>query len=75
MWMEINLRTFVKILYFCLCVTIVCCINSFAQPDDLKQLNDKCVEVNTSKLALQLKLDELEAAEVNIKVSYAIVFT
>uniref|UniRef100_A0A671WIG9 Nucleoprotein TPR n=1 Tax=Sparus aurata TaxID=8175 RepID=A0A671WIG9_SPAAU len=35
--------------------------------DDLRQLNDKLVEVNTSKMALQMKLDELEAAEVNIK--------
>ncbi|XP_047443060.1 translocated promoter region b, nuclear basket protein [Mugil cephalus] len=35
--------------------------------DDLRQLNDKLVEVNTSKLALQMKLDKLEAAEVNIK--------
>lgn len=39
-------------------------------PDDLRQLNDKLVEVNTSKMTLQMKLDELEAAEVNIKVSY-----
>ncbi|XP_014872470.1 nucleoprotein TPR-like, partial [Poecilia latipinna] len=35
--------------------------------DDLRQLNDKLTEVNTSKLTLQMKLDELEAAEVNIK--------
>uniref|UniRef100_A0A3Q3ANC8 Nucleoprotein TPR n=1 Tax=Kryptolebias marmoratus TaxID=37003 RepID=A0A3Q3ANC8_KRYMA len=35
--------------------------------DDLRQLNDKLVKVNTSKMALQMKLDELEAAEVNIK--------
>uniref|UniRef100_A0A7N6FCG7 Nucleoprotein TPR n=1 Tax=Anabas testudineus TaxID=64144 RepID=A0A7N6FCG7_ANATE len=35
--------------------------------DDLRQLNDKLVEVNTSKMTLQMKLDELEAAEVNIK--------
>ncbi|KAM4739914.1 translocated promoter region b, nuclear basket protein isoform 2-T2 [Anableps anableps] len=35
--------------------------------DDLRQLNDKLVEANTSKMALQMKLDELEAAEVNIK--------
>uniref|UniRef100_A0A8D3BGU6 Nucleoprotein TPR n=1 Tax=Scophthalmus maximus TaxID=52904 RepID=A0A8D3BGU6_SCOMX len=35
--------------------------------DDLRQLNDKLVEVSTSKMALQMKLDELEAAEVNIK--------
>ncbi|XP_037553921.1 translocated promoter region b, nuclear basket protein [Nematolebias whitei] len=35
--------------------------------DDLRQLNDKLVEVNTSKIALQMKLDEVEAAEVSIK--------
>uniref|UniRef100_A0A3Q3GMK6 Nucleoprotein TPR n=1 Tax=Labrus bergylta TaxID=56723 RepID=A0A3Q3GMK6_9LABR len=35
--------------------------------DDFRQLNDKMVEVNASKMALQMKLDELEAAEVNIK--------
>ncbi|KAK2835272.1 hypothetical protein Q5P01_015756 [Channa striata] len=35
--------------------------------DDLRQLNDKLVEVNTSKMTLQMKLDELETAEVNIK--------
>uniref|UniRef100_A0A3B5B4R2 Nucleoprotein TPR n=1 Tax=Stegastes partitus TaxID=144197 RepID=A0A3B5B4R2_9TELE len=35
--------------------------------DDLRQHSDKLVEVNTSKMALQMKLDELEAAEVNIK--------
>ncbi|XP_053286450.1 translocated promoter region b, nuclear basket protein isoform X2 [Pleuronectes platessa] len=35
--------------------------------DDLRQLNDKLVEVSTSKMSLQMKLDELEAAEVNIK--------
>uniref|UniRef100_A0A3P9KSI2 Nucleoprotein TPR n=1 Tax=Oryzias latipes TaxID=8090 RepID=A0A3P9KSI2_ORYLA len=35
--------------------------------DDLKQLNEKLVEANTSKLALQMKMDELETAEVNIK--------
>uniref|UniRef100_A0A665W6N8 Nucleoprotein TPR n=1 Tax=Echeneis naucrates TaxID=173247 RepID=A0A665W6N8_ECHNA len=34
---------------------------------DLRQLHDKLVEVNTSKMTLQMKLDELEAAEVNIK--------
>uniref|UniRef100_A0A4W6CYY1 Nucleoprotein TPR n=1 Tax=Lates calcarifer TaxID=8187 RepID=A0A4W6CYY1_LATCA len=43
------------------------CYVSVAPPDDLRQLNDKLVEVNTSKMALQMKLDELEAAEVNIK--------
>uniref|UniRef100_A0A1A8U2U2 Nucleoprotein TPR n=1 Tax=Nothobranchius furzeri TaxID=105023 RepID=A0A1A8U2U2_NOTFU len=35
--------------------------------DDLRQLNDKLVDVSTSKMALQMKLDELEAAEINIK--------
>uniref|UniRef100_A0A8C5I357 Nucleoprotein TPR n=1 Tax=Gouania willdenowi TaxID=441366 RepID=A0A8C5I357_GOUWI len=34
---------------------------------DVRQLSDKLVEVNTSKMALLMKLDELEAAEVNIK--------
>uniref|UniRef100_A0AAQ4P610 Nucleoprotein TPR n=1 Tax=Gasterosteus aculeatus aculeatus TaxID=481459 RepID=A0AAQ4P610_GASAC len=34
---------------------------------EVEQLNDKLVEVNTSKMALQMKLDELESAEVNIK--------
>lgn len=38
-------------------------------PDDLKQLNDKLVEVSSSKLGLQMKVDELEAVQVNIKVS------
>lgn len=41
----------------------------------MRQLNDKLVEVSTSKMALQMKLDELEAAEVNIKVSYIDIFT
>lgn len=41
-------------------------------PDDLKQLNDKLVEGSTSKLALQMKVDELEAVQVNIKVSHII---
>jgi len=41
----------------------------FASKDDLRQLNDKLVEASASKMALQIKLDELEAAEVNIKVS------
>uniref|UniRef100_A0A3B4G4L8 Nucleoprotein TPR n=1 Tax=Pundamilia nyererei TaxID=303518 RepID=A0A3B4G4L8_9CICH len=35
--------------------------------NDLRQLNDKLVEVNSSKMTLQMKLDDLEAAEVNIK--------
>lgn len=46
----------------------------FCPLDDLRQLNDKLVEVSTSKMALQMKLDELEAAEVNIKVSYTVIF-
>lgn len=48
---------------------------SVAPLDDLRQLNDKLVEVNTSKMALQMKLDELEAAEVNIKVSFLVIVT
>ena len=48
---------------------------SVASPDDFRQLNDKLVEVNTSKMALQMKLDELEAAEVNIKVSFLVIVT
>lgn len=36
--------------------------------DDLRQVNDKLVEAGTSKIALQMKLDELEAAELSIKV-------
>lgn len=43
-------------------------------PDDLKQLNDKLVEVSSSKLALQMKVDELEAVQVNIKVSDIVFF-
>uniref|UniRef100_A0AAR2KP16 Nucleoprotein TPR n=1 Tax=Pygocentrus nattereri TaxID=42514 RepID=A0AAR2KP16_PYGNA len=35
--------------------------------NDLKRLNDRLVEVNAAKMQLQLKLDELEAAEVSIK--------
>ncbi|CAG11616.1 unnamed protein product, partial [Tetraodon nigroviridis] len=35
--------------------------------DDLKHLNDKLVEVSTSKLALQVKVDELESVQVNVK--------
>uniref|UniRef100_A0AAR2INT3 Nucleoprotein TPR n=1 Tax=Pygocentrus nattereri TaxID=42514 RepID=A0AAR2INT3_PYGNA len=38
-----------------------------SQSDDLKRLNDRLVEVNAAKMQLQLKLDELEAAEVSIK--------
>lgn len=48
---------------------------SVAPLDDFRQLNDKLVEVNTSKMALQMKLDELESAEVNIKVSYVAILT
>lgn len=47
---------------------------SVVPPDDLRQLNDKLAEVNASKMALQMKQDELETAEVNIKVSYALLF-
>ncbi|XP_061634910.1 translocated promoter region b, nuclear basket protein isoform X1 [Phyllopteryx taeniolatus] len=35
--------------------------------DDLRQLNDKLVEVRASKMSQQLRLDELEVAEVNLK--------
>ncbi|XP_071262532.1 nucleoprotein TPR-like isoform X1 [Salvelinus alpinus] len=35
--------------------------------EDLQRLNDKVSEVNTTKMGLQLKLDELESSEVNIK--------
>uniref|UniRef100_A0A4W5PJ12 Nucleoprotein TPR n=1 Tax=Hucho hucho TaxID=62062 RepID=A0A4W5PJ12_9TELE len=35
--------------------------------EDLQRLNDKVAEVNASKMGLQLKLDELESSEVNIK--------
>lgn len=41
--------------------------------EDLRQHNDKLVELNSSKMALQMKLDELEAAEVNIKVIHILV--
>lgn len=61
-------------LYFCSCILTITCVNSVALPDDFRQLNDKLVEVNTSKMALQMKLDELEAVEVNIKVSYIVIF-
>ena len=57
---------FLSVTQKCFLVTICVLI---ASPDDLRQLNDKLVEVNSSKMALQMKLDELEAAEVNIKVS------
>lgn len=45
----------------------------FLFAEDLRQCNDKLVEVNSSKMALQMKLDELEAAEVNIKVIHDLV--
>uniref|UniRef100_A0A4W5NPC4 Nucleoprotein TPR n=1 Tax=Hucho hucho TaxID=62062 RepID=A0A4W5NPC4_9TELE len=35
--------------------------------EDLQRLNDKVAEVNTTKMGLQLKLDELESSEINIK--------
>uniref|UniRef100_A0A8C8I153 Nucleoprotein TPR n=1 Tax=Oncorhynchus tshawytscha TaxID=74940 RepID=A0A8C8I153_ONCTS len=35
--------------------------------EDLQHLNNKVAEVNTTKMGLQLKLDELESSEVNIK--------
>ncbi|XP_077389339.1 translocated promoter region b, nuclear basket protein isoform X2 [Festucalex cinctus] len=35
--------------------------------DDLRLMNDKLVEVSASKMSQQLRLEELEAAEVNIK--------
>lgn len=47
----------------------MCSLVLLLLPDDLKHLNDKLVEVSTSKLALQVKLDELEAVQVNVKVS------
>uniref|UniRef100_A0A672JFG0 Nucleoprotein TPR n=1 Tax=Salarias fasciatus TaxID=181472 RepID=A0A672JFG0_SALFA len=40
---------------------------SIALSDDVRKLSDKLMEVSTSKMALQVKLNELEAAEVNIK--------
>uniref|UniRef100_A0A8C7L016 Nucleoprotein TPR n=1 Tax=Oncorhynchus kisutch TaxID=8019 RepID=A0A8C7L016_ONCKI len=39
----------------------------FTKIEDLQRLNDKVAEVNASKMGLQLKLDELESSEVNIK--------
>lgn len=51
------------------------CFVFVVPPDDLRQLNDKLVEVNTSKMALQMKLDELEAAEVNIKVRHTVILS
>ncbi|KAJ3600175.1 hypothetical protein NHX12_034125 [Muraenolepis orangiensis] len=35
--------------------------------DDVRKLNDKLVEASSSKIGMQLKLEELEVAEVNIK--------
>ena len=46
--------------------------NVFSSPEDTRKLNDKLVEVSASKMGLQMKLDELEAAEVNIKVSHKV---
>lgn len=46
--------------------------NLFFSPEDTSKLNDKLVEVSASKMGLQMKLDELEAAEVNIKVSHKV---
>lgn len=37
-------------------------------PEDVKRLSNKLVEVSTTKLELQMKLDELETSEVSIKV-------
>uniref|UniRef100_A0A8C8HYA9 Nucleoprotein TPR n=1 Tax=Oncorhynchus tshawytscha TaxID=74940 RepID=A0A8C8HYA9_ONCTS len=39
----------------------------YVNPEDLQRLNDKVAEVNASKMGLQLKFDELESSEVNIK--------
>lgn len=46
---------------------------SLLSTEDLRQHNDKLVELSSSKMALQMKLDELEAAEVNIKVIHILV--
>ncbi|CAL1594449.1 unnamed protein product [Knipowitschia caucasica] len=35
--------------------------------EDLRQLNEKLVQAGTSKITLQMKLDELETAQVNIR--------
>lgn len=59
--------SFVKLLY--LQNNLALDVVPILPTDDLRQLNDKLAEVNTSKMSLQVKLDELEAAEVNIKVS------
>lgn len=48
-------------------------ISYFLSAEDLRQCNDKLVEVSSSKMALQMKFDELEAAEVNIKVIHDLV--
>lgn len=37
--------------------------------EDVKRLSDRLVEVNATNMQLRLKLDELEALEVSIKVS------
>lgn len=57
-------------LFFLLCGMCLCSfVLTTILPDDLKQLNDKLVEVSASKLALQVKVDELESVQVNVKVS------
>lgn len=38
--------------------------------DDLKRLTDRLVEVSATNLQLRLKLDELEALEISIKVHF-----
>lgn len=65
-----------KFFVILLCLSVYTYLHSYMRlvisvslSDDLKQLNDKLVEVNTSKMSLQMKLDELETAEINIKVS------
>ena len=40
-------------------------------PEDLRRVNDKLVETNASKMGLQVKLDDLEISEINIKASHA----
>lgn len=43
-------------------------IKQCSSTEDLRTLNDKLLEVSAAKMQLQLKLDELEASEVSIKV-------
>lgn len=47
-------------MFFCHCPTIA---------EDLKRTSDKLLETNTAKMELQLKLDEIQSAEVSVKVS------